>query len=443
MGPYLCILVIDSKCSPEKTHQGHNIFKDLSTKKSLRSKMHPLSWKELGTLIKRIHKDFVNGPPTSQACLRLFGQPESSVRVTLYRDHHAWCPYCQKVWLWLEEKKVPYKVKKVTMFCYGEKESWYKKICPSGMLPALELDGKLITESDHILAALETQFGPLYAKMDEPKVRQLRHLERQLFSAWCRWLCYPSFSQQDEQKKKQLFIQVANVVDNVLSSTNGPYFLEEFSTADVVFVPYVERMNASLFYYKGFLLRDPQKFPNISKWFDALETRETYRGTQSDFHTHVNDLPPQMGGCYESGDDYQLQCKTRVDSCTDFQLPECKLSEPENSKEIALQRVLRHREAIVKVNPVKEKENIDKALRATLTYMMTNEEIENIPNGSEVGLRYIKERINIPRDMPIWSARRLREALEKVASNVGPCQGPSIPTSHRKDQDPKYFRNSE
>merc|ERR1739848_535668 len=34
------------------------------------------------------------------------------------------------VWLWLEEKKVPYKVKKVTMFCYGEKESWYKKICP-------------------------------------------------------------------------------------------------------------------------------------------------------------------------------------------------------------------------------------------------------------------------------------------------------------------------
>ena len=74
--------------------------------------------------------------------------------------------------------------------------------------------------------------------------------------------------------------------------------------------------------------------------------------------------------------------------------------------------MLRHREAIVKVNPVKEKENIDKALRATLTFMMTtNEEIEKIPNGSEVGLTYIKERINIPRDMPIWSARRLREAL--------------------------------
>jgi len=402
-----------------------------------------LSWIALEVLCKKPNIDLVNGPTSSQALLRLFGHPESNVRVTLYRDHHAWCPYCQKVWLWLEEKRIPYRIQKVTMFCYGEKEHWYKKIVPSGMLPAVDLDGEIITESDSILAKLERAFGPLHAKMEEPKVKKLRHLERVLFAAWCKWLCYPSRNENEELRRKQEFVEVAQIFDNMLNnySSIGPYFLEEFSTADVVFVPYVERMNASLFYYKGFLLRDPQKFPNISKWFDALETRETYRGTQSDFHTHVNDLPPQMGGCYESGDDYQLQCKTRVDSCTDFQLPECKLSEPENSKEIALQRVLRHREAIVKVNPVKEKENIDKALRATLTYMMTNEEIENIPNGSEVGLRYIKERINIPRDMPIWSARRLREAL--VASNVGPCQGPSIPTSHRKDQDPKYFRNSE
>ena len=47
--------------------------------------MHPLSWKELGALVTRVQKDFINGPTTSQARLRLFGQPESSVRVTLYR----------------------------------------------------------------------------------------------------------------------------------------------------------------------------------------------------------------------------------------------------------------------------------------------------------------------------------------------------------------------
>jgi glutathione S-transferase len=105
--------------------------------------------------------DYVNGPTRAQARLRLFGKNESDVRVTLYRDHHAWCPYCQKVWLWLEEKQVPYKIEKVTMFCYGDKEQWFKKIVPSGMLPALSIDGKIITESDVILSSLEATFGTL------------------------------------------------------------------------------------------------------------------------------------------------------------------------------------------------------------------------------------------------------------------------------------------
>ena len=35
------------------------------------------------------------------------------IRVTLFRDHHAWCPYCQKVWLFLEEKQIPYKVRQL------------------------------------------------------------------------------------------------------------------------------------------------------------------------------------------------------------------------------------------------------------------------------------------------------------------------------------------
>eukprot|EP00179_Madagascaria_erythrocladioides_P009932 CAMPEP_0198326856 /NCGR_PEP_ID=MMETSP1450-20131203/14273_1 /TAXON_ID=753684 ORGANISM="Madagascaria erythrocladiodes, Strain CCMP3234" /NCGR_SAMPLE_ID=MMETSP1450 /ASSEMBLY_ACC=CAM_ASM_001115 /LENGTH=130 /DNA_ID=CAMNT_0044030859 /DNA_START=25 /DNA_END=414 /DNA_ORIENTATION=- len=99
---------------------------------------------------------------TSQATLRLFDADSArDVRVTLYRDHHFWCPYCQKVVLWLEERRVPYRVRKVTMRCYGAKEKWYTQIVPSGMLPALELDGELITESDDILAALERAFGAL------------------------------------------------------------------------------------------------------------------------------------------------------------------------------------------------------------------------------------------------------------------------------------------
>jgi len=153
----------------------------------------PLSWSELEALTA-FQIDPVNGATNAQARLRLFGQTEANVRVTLYRDNHAWCPYCQKVWLWLEEKQIPYRIEKVTMFCYGEKESWYKRKVPSGMLPALALDDRIITESDDILLALEQAFGPLGLGMKHPTVLPLRYLERLLFRSWCAWLCYPSNS---------------------------------------------------------------------------------------------------------------------------------------------------------------------------------------------------------------------------------------------------------
>lgn len=33
------------------------------------------------------------------------------------------------------------------------------------------------------------------------------------------------------------------------------------------------------------------------RWFDAMDTREVYRGAKSDYYTHCHDLPPQIGGC--------------------------------------------------------------------------------------------------------------------------------------------------
>jgi thiol-disulfide isomerase/thioredoxin len=47
--------------------------------------------------------------------------PVAQVRVTLYRDTAAWCPYCQKVWMMLEEKQIPYKIEKINMRSYGDK----------------------------------------------------------------------------------------------------------------------------------------------------------------------------------------------------------------------------------------------------------------------------------------------------------------------------------
>ncbi|PSB29119.1 glutathione S-transferase N-terminal domain-containing protein [Chlorogloea sp. CCALA 695] len=393
-----------------------------------------LSWTELEALAN-YEVDIINGLTNAQSRLRLFGRSESEVRVTLYRDNHAWCPYCQKIWLWLEEKQIPYRVEKVTMFCYGEKESWYKRKVPSGMLPAVELDGRIITESDDILIALEQVYAPLGLSMKHPTVLPLRQLERRLFREWCMWLCNPPRSARQEQESRDRFINMAAKVEAALGATPSPYFLEDFGTVDVIFTPYVERMNASLYYYKGYSLRE--EHPRLADWFAAMESRPTYRGTQSDFHTHAHDLPPQMGGCWENGEPQMLINKARVDNGSWNGLPDATFPEPENSRTEALYRVIKHRTNIIRVNPADDA-LMDVALRCTLTNLMSSEACPP-PPGSDVALRYLRDRINVPRDMSIYAAKRLREALETTAALAGDGQSIPIPVKHRRDQNPAEF----
>jgi glutathione S-transferase len=77
-------------------------------------------------------------------------------------------------------------------------------------------------------------------------------------------------------------------------------------------------------------------------------------------------------------------------------------------------------------------------LRCALTYMMTGETCTP-PKGSDAALRYLRDRINVPRDMSIYAAKRLRQALEETAALVGNNQGTPIPFQHRRDQDPANF----
>jgi glutaredoxin len=99
------------------------------------------------------------------AKIRLFGS-KSEPRVTYYRDTAAWCPYCQKVWILLEEKKIPYKVEKVAMRSYGDKPPAYLKLVPNGLLPAINVDGDFMTDSLDIMMMLEATFkGPQHRPM--------------------------------------------------------------------------------------------------------------------------------------------------------------------------------------------------------------------------------------------------------------------------------------
>tara|TARA_Y100001968_G_scaffold32637_1_gene25099 strand:+ start:28 stop:1170 length:1143 start_codon:yes stop_codon:yes gene_type:complete len=379
--------------------------------------------------------------------MRLFNKSESKVKITLYRDNHAWCPYCQKVWLWLELKKIPYRIKKVTMRCYGDKENWYLKKVPSGMLPAIEIQKHVITESDDILFVLEEIYGSLGKSLNDQEVLNFRRLERELFSSWCNWLCRNSLFPAQEEKKKDNFISVAKKLEKELQK-NASGWLTPISTedgekpgsADVIFIPYVERMNASLAYYKGYSLRE--EHPLINLWLKNLERLDEYRGTQGDFHTHAHDLPPQMGGCFTSQNALQKLFAQKVDigyGLGDLELAGLEIDEKSTKKfqAIALERVIKHKDRIITVNPMPQN-LFDQPLRAALTNMITMDLCK--PNDkSASALRYLRDRISVPRDMPLISGRLFRQALEYTATINGSDLGPQLPKRNRLDQNPIHF----
>ncbi len=403
-----------------------------------------LTWEDLNKFeIEDL--DRINGINNSYANLRLFGHNENDVIVTLYRDRHSWCPYCQKIWLWLEFKRIPYRVKKINMFCYGQKESWFLDKVRSGKLPAIEFKGQIITESDDIIAFLENEFGGLGSFITSSHLRETRKLEREIFRSWCNWLCRESFNFMDSSFREKRFKESISKLEKILSTSKTGFIDPSVSdsekiepgTGDIIFIPYMERMNASLAYYKGFNLRE--NYTYINKWLTLFENTSSYRGTQGDFHTHSHDLPPQMGGCFKETNDQQVSFSISIDNGEGLgNLEFNKEFDLNYYAKFALKRVLKHKENIIKVNPY-NKGLFEESLRSALTHMVTGEVYKPQYNAGE-SIKYLKNRISVPRDMPVISARILRQSLDKIESLSDNKDFDKIPLRHRFDQDPRNFQ---
>jgi len=145
-----------------------------------------------------------------------------------------------------------------------------------------------------------------------------------------------------------------------------------------------------------------------------------------------------MGGCFKESNEQQITFSKLIDAGEG--LGNYEFNKNYDSKyfaKIALKRVIKHKDNLIKVNPY-NKESFEESLRSALTHMVTGEVL--IPKKlSGISLRYLKNRISVPRDMPIISARLLRQSLNKIESISNINEIDKIPFRDRYDQDPKNF----
>ena len=251
------------------------------------------------------------GPPHVNAKLRLF-EPNSSeedVRVVFYRDDSAWCPYSQRVWIALEEKRISYICKTVPLNAYGIKPAWFTRLIDGGKLPAIEVDGTIVTESMDIMRLLDEMFAgnrdQLFPDRGDPeqmeRVESLLQLEQKLQSDWFYLVFYPVEGGALAKARGDL-LSTLKQVDDALGSTPGPWFFGDDSEAptitDIMFVATMERVVASCLYWKGLKIRDTGQYPNIDVWLMAFEERPTYRATKADIYSLIKAIPSQNGPGY-------------------------------------------------------------------------------------------------------------------------------------------------
>merc|ERR1719440_321685 len=148
-----------------------------------------------------------------------------------------------------------------------------------------------------------------------------------------------------------------------------------------------------------------------------------------------------MGGCYENGQSSQRVCKNNVDNGPWENLPDCSYMQPQDAVEEALAQALRHRENVIAANCVKDKAKVEEAFRCALTTLVSEPGNPCSVADKEMAtaLIYIRDRVNVPRDMSIWAGRRMRAALTETAAAAGPVKAPPIPFEDRYDQQPVQF----
>ncbi|KAL3147580.1 glutathione s-transferase [Trebouxia sp. C0009 RCD-2024] len=404
-----------------------------------------LSWDEIG---ERAGSDVLQGyqvldnsgrdgqPRTAPT--RVLPTEESTTTdkpVLLYRDTNAWCPFCERVWLALEEKNIPYDTVLINL---QDKPEWFTKMIPTQLVPAAKINGKLVYESYDIMMELEKQFPetPLLPSSPEHRaeVEEVCQRASDVSSAGYKYLASRMKKNEDKdpeagQQAHDSFLSQLDMLEGLLGKHAGPYLVGDFGMADIVHCSAMERFAANMPVLAGMHLRSHSRYPNISRWYSAMDARPAYQKVKSD-DTTLNLVIRKVFGM-------AMAYSPPVDDFTQQGRDEAAAKLSKNKEVVRADIVKRsgilrgHDSSTGASNgsdqatsvPRALQDAVDYAMRRLASYLLTGEPGPKNPDAEAraveaASLAYFRNRASAPRDLSANACQQLRDACLAVLQDA-------------------------
>ena len=390
--------------------------------------------------------------------------PPPTPKVTLYRDTNGWCPFCERVWLILRAKNIPYDEQLISL---QNKPDWYKALVPTTLVPAVlfhessssdKNERRIVWELSDIMAALDEEFPEHPMLIDSVEYEAAVEMNEDLTKAGFEFVYAgrnDTLTDEDKLKRKAKFVSELDRLDAALEEQQrqvdgGRCFRlgEDFTAVDAIMIPTLERWRYQLPLTADIDILEGRE--GLKQWFAAMDSYEPYNGrVRGDEYSWVatNSMFLRYFGGGEDKPDVAAAIKRadaaaeRLSSSFIDQLleEEYDVDRKKHSTEAAAKLVSNH-EAIVKdctrddpqsqqhIKRASDAVAADAILRYVCKLLLSDDDTlkkayesplpETISPDGAAAARVVASRLCSPRDISAPAASILRAALCSVANRV-------------------------